>query len=77
VANKIYDMGAGGIKVGTHEISKNPLEATHHIVIINYHIHHGSRIFHSAVGIWIEYNRCNLIVHNHMHNLYYTGIFIG
>ena len=77
VGNEIYDMGAGGIKVGTHEIPRNPLEATHHIVITDNHIHHGGRIFHSAVGIWIGHSRCNLIAHNHIHDLYYTGISIG
>jgi hypothetical protein len=71
------DLGAGGIKIGERvsDIPKiSPLEVSHHNQIINNQVSDGGKFFHSAVGIRTVHSHNNLIAHNHVHNLYYTGI---
>lgn len=52
-------------------------EQTHDNEVTDCHIHHGGRMFHSAIGVWIGQSYNNLLAHNHIHDFYYTGISIG
>lgn len=77
VGNEIFDMGAGGIKLDGSD-SQGPLEGrTGNNKITDNHIHSGGRVFHSAVGILSVHSFGNSISHNHIHDLYYTGISCG
>jgi hypothetical protein len=40
-------------------------------------IHDGGLIFHSAIGVWIGDASRNRVLHNHIWNLYYSGISSG
>ena len=75
--NTIRDMGAGGIKInGSND--KGPLErCTGLNRISDNHIHTGGQHFHSAVGVLLRYSYGNVIAHNHIHDLYYSGISVG
>ncbi|MBI2194236.1 MAG: right-handed parallel beta-helix repeat-containing protein [Planctomycetes bacterium] len=77
IGNELYDLGGGGIKLngsnaegprwgrnGLHRLTDN-------------HIHCGGRIFHSAVGVLVGHSFGNVIIHNHIHDLYYSGISVG
>ena len=77
VGNEIADMGGGGIKVnGADAGGPEPLR-TGNLVLTDNTIHHGGRIFHAAVGIITRHSFGNDISHNHIHDLYYTGISCG
>lgn len=64
----LRDLGAGGVKIGNgptgNRIGDNVIEA-------------GGRIYPSACGILVQLSGGNRIVHNRLHDLYYTGISVG
>ncbi len=71
------DLGAGGIKIGETRIRDNPAELARDNEVSDCYLHHGGRTFHSAIGIWIGQSANNRILHNEIHDFYYTGISIG
>ncbi|MFH0991455.1 MAG: right-handed parallel beta-helix repeat-containing protein [bacterium] len=74
---EMSDLGAGGMKIGMKTIATDSLTRTSNNVVINNHIHHGGRIFHSAIGIWVGQSPQNRFIHNHIHDFYYSGFSIG
>ncbi len=68
VGSVLRDLGAGGVKLN---------HGTHHNTVSDCEIGPGGQIHLAAVGIWVGQSSYNQIVHNHVHDFYYTGISVG
>ena len=76
-ACEFFDLGAGGIKLGETAIRQNAAEQTRGNEVLDCAIHDGGKMFHSAIGIWLGQSPDNRLIHNLIHDFYYTGISIG
>lgn len=76
--NTIRALGAGGVKInGAAARDKMPNLQTGLCVISDNEIRECGRIFHSAVGV-LSMNAFGMVIsHNHIHDLFYTGISCG
>lgn len=78
VGNTIRDMGAGGVRINGAAARDN---AEHRrcgrLLISDNEITQGGRIFHSAVGV-LSMNAHHVVIrHNHIHDLFYSGVSVG
>jgi parallel beta-helix repeat protein len=77
LANEFYDLGAGGIKVGEPDLRENRAEQNYDNVIADNQIHDLGLVYAAGVGIWVLQSGRNQVLHNHVHDLYYTAISVG
>ena len=69
------DLGAGGVKLGTQRVADAAISCENRVVDCD--IGPGGFVFHGAVGIWVGQSPRNLVAHNRIHDLFYTGISVG
>jgi len=77
IGNEMFDLGAGGVRVGETVVRTAPFDGTHSQVITDNHIHHCGVIYSPAVGVFIIQSGRNRVAHNHIHHLYYSAVSVG
>jgi hypothetical protein len=88
VGNRIFDTGAGGIKLGWGSENRQPVQSSSVVfkdeielngdnLVSDNHIFDLGKIYPSAVGIWMGQSINSKISHNHIHDLNYTAISVG
>jgi hypothetical protein len=77
VGNQIFDMGAGGIKIGETVQRPNEADQNFEHVVSDNEIHNLGLVYPSAHGIWVGQSSRNTISHNDIHDLFYTAISVG
>jgi parallel beta-helix repeat protein len=76
-ANHIFDMGAGGIRIGETDPGVAEADRNFGNIVSDNDLHHLGLVYPSAVGIWVGQSGQNTIAHNHVHNLFYTAVSVG
>jgi parallel beta-helix repeat protein len=77
VASELFDLGGGGIKLGEPQQFSNDDEQNYDNIVADNHIHDLGLVYAPGVGIWVLQSGRNKIVHNHIHDLFYTAISVG
>ncbi len=77
VGNEMSDIGGGGVKINGADCHEPRHRRTGYNVVTDNHIHHAGRVFHQAIGVFLMHTFGNAISHNHIHDLYYSGISCG
>ena len=76
--NEFRALGAGGVRIGEEgELNPSAFAACHSHVITDNDLHALGRLMPPACGIIIFQSGTNRLAHNHIHDLYYTGISVG
>jgi len=77
VDNEVSDTGAGGLKVEGETLDGPRERRTGDNRVTDNLVHACGRVFPAGVGVLARHTFGNTISHNHIHDLYYSGISCG
>ncbi|MBK5295284.1 MAG: right-handed parallel beta-helix repeat-containing protein [Acidobacteriia bacterium] len=77
LACELFDLGGGGVKLGEARQFPDDNEQNYENVVADNHIHDLGLVYSPAVGVWVLQSGRSQIVHNHIHDLFYTAISVG
>ncbi|MCX6905695.1 MAG: right-handed parallel beta-helix repeat-containing protein, partial [Verrucomicrobia bacterium] len=75
--NRLFDLGAGGVRVGEANMARTDAAETSRTLVDNNHIFDGGHVFAAGIGIWLAQSSSNRISHNDIHDLLYSGLSHG
>jgi parallel beta-helix repeat protein len=75
--NEMFDLGAGGVRLGETAQGRATAEPTRQNIISDNHIHDIGKVNMPAVGILVFLAGDNLIAHNEVDHSFYTAISVG
>ncbi|MCP4640687.1 MAG: right-handed parallel beta-helix repeat-containing protein [bacterium] len=75
--SEVFDLGAGGVRIGEGGTPPTEDQAAERNVIDNCFIHDGGRIFRGGVGVWIGRSSYNTVSHCEICDIRYSGISVG
>lgn len=75
--SEIFDMGAGGIKIGESVVRQSVADQNEGNTVADNEIHDLGAVYPSAAGILVMQSANNVISHNDVHDLFYTAISVG
>ncbi len=73
----LHDLGGGGVKLGEQASPKAEPDAAERNVVENCFIHDTGHVFHGGVGVWVGRSSHNIVRHNEICDLNYTGVSVG
>ncbi|MCY2950857.1 MAG: right-handed parallel beta-helix repeat-containing protein [Planctomycetota bacterium] len=74
---RLFDLGAGGIRVGEAQRAKTDEAESSTNTIDNNHIYDGGHVYPAGIGIWVAQSSYNAFTHNDVHDMLYSGMSIG
>ena len=77
VGNHLYDLGAGGVRIGQSEDRSTGVNHVHSTTITDNTIQDGCRVYLGAPGIWLGQSSNNLIAHNEISGTFEWAISVG
>ncbi len=76
--NAVHNIGGGGIRIGEPEdLNPRPFDACHSHDVTDNVLAELGRVFAPACGVILFQSGSNHIAHNHIRDLFYTGISVG
>ncbi|MHB8974553.1 MAG: right-handed parallel beta-helix repeat-containing protein [Pirellulaceae bacterium] len=72
-----YDLGAGGIRVGSPKIVPTDAEETSRVTISDCHLHDGDRVYLGAPAIWVGQSSDNTVAHNEINGAFQWAVSVG
>lgn len=73
----LYDLGAGGVRLGETELPKQPELQAERNEVYNSFIHDGGHVYHAGIGVWIGRSSYNKVHHNEICDFLYSGVSLG
>lgn len=73
----LYDLSAGGIKIGEGGIRDKDDELTSHNTVSNCIIAYAGRTHPAGIGVWIGQSPHNMVEHCEIYDLYYSSFSLG